>query len=556
MTNNNSTINDLLFLLVEDALDQDGIEYIIKWLSSGPEARRHYCEFINDYVAMKHQINSMIEMDEEVFSISGEFDAALWTALADVEKTAPEIEIPQEKPAEIARETAFINYKTKPKFTKWNAASLMAVAATILFMFLFIKFAPPRGGGIEIATLTDTINAEWSDKCSFMQKGVRLVSNSDQLMLREGMAEILFDNRTRVVVEAPAEFEILANDRIGMAYGKVYVAVSKEAIGFSVYTSNSKIIDMGTEFGVQADIDGDTKLYVVKGKTLLMAGGETSQTNIEVNEGAAKKVSGSDSTVMDIECEHDKFVRKIDSENNRIWRGENLSLASIAAGHDGFHKVISLKGLNPDNGEYVVSVIQKDRKSNGAYNLVTDSDFIDGVFVPDGELGPVQITSSGQTFDCPDTSGIFTHEIAAYKGPVENQKTTINPIMINGQEVINDPILMLHSNSGITFDLQAIRKSLPQLDLESLRAIVVPTKEYNPDIDVWILVDGQIKYEKQIVADDREPVSVNIEFGPQDRFLTLIVTDGLRPDDNDRSFPYENDFLYFINPEIMLIEVQ
>jgi hypothetical protein len=175
------------------------------------------------------------------------------------------------------------------------------------------------------------------------------------------------------------------------------------------------------------------------------------------------------------------------------------------------------------------------------------------MFVPDGGSGPIQITSEGHIFDCPDTTGIFTHEIAAYKGPVENQDTTIPPVMIDGQEVVNDPVLMLHSNIGITFDLQAIRDSLPQLDLKSFRAIGLPMKEFNPDIDFWILVDGQVKYEKKIVADDlvREPISLNIEFGPQDRFLTIIVADGLRPDDN-RTYPYENDFFYLLDPQLSL----
>jgi hypothetical protein len=392
-----------------------------------------------------------------------------------------------------------------------------------------------------------------------METGTRLATHSEELYLRRGLAELLFDNNAKVVIEGPTEFELLGDDRIRLNYGKIYSIIPKEAIGFSVFTQNSKIFDMGTEFGVETDFHGNTLLHVIKGSTMLIAGDQSEKKGITVDKGAAKKVSAENSEITDISCEYTSFARNIDSSEDMIWRGGNLSLASIVAGDDGFQEVGSLTGLNPDNGEQVASVSHQWRRpSKKAYRLVTNSKFIDGVFVPDGESGPIQITSLDHTFECPDTSGIFTHEIAAYKGSVKNQQTTIPPVIINGQEIADEPILVLHSNIGITFDLQAIRQSLPQLNITSLKATGIPATETKlPEFIFWILVDGQYKYEREIMGTDTDRGSIpfTIEIGPEDRFVTLIVTDGLQViDDEGRNISYASDFFYLIKPELCLTD--
>jgi len=147
---------------------------------------------------------------------------------------------------------------------------------------------------------------------------------------------MLFDNQARVVLEGPVEFQILAEDRIALNYGKVYVTVPKGAIGFTVNTPSARIIDLGTEFGVQTDTFGDVQMHVIKGKTTLIAGDRSNRINVEVNQGQAKKVSGTTLEVSDIPFKTHLFIRSINSSRNIVWRGQTeLNLADMAGGGNG-----------------------------------------------------------------------------------------------------------------------------------------------------------------------------------------------------------------------------
>ena len=535
-------IAELTFHSLNGTLDERGLQRFEELLESNL-AVEYYQEILWTFVGMKSMegISSLQEVE------NNGLDREFWQALQQEEKDAPAVEIPEKMTSQQLIQKVVYPPKEKRELSKFTIFTLINAAAILLF-FLFLRYGPLRPG-FEVATLSDCIDAQWADVDGAMEKGGRLATGRGELYLKEGLVEVLFDNNAKVVIEGPAEFEILSEDRIRLNHGNIFSSVPPEAIGFSVFTQNAKIFDLGTEFGVEADLRGNTQVHVIKGSTMLVAGDPSEKKSITVNKGVAKKISAISSEISDIPCDYNYFVRDIDSKDALIWKGANLSLASIIAGYDGFQETDSLVGLDPVTGKYVTSTADVYRKTNEAYNLIAESKFIDGVFIPDGESGPVQITSSGYTFNCPNTKGVSTHEIFAYRGFIENQHTTIPPITMNGQEITNQPIVMLHSNVGITFDLQAIRKTIPQLNLVGFKATGVPAQKFNPkpDLVFWIFIDGQMKYKREIVKDDsdRNPIPFDIEFSSNDRFLTLIVTDGL---DNE----FANDFFYLIKPELCL----
>jgi ferric-dicitrate binding protein FerR (iron transport regulator) len=80
------------------------------------------------------------------------------------------------------------------------------------------------------------------------------------------MIKMKFQCGTLAILEGPASFSCIADGKLQLHSGKVYVQVPLGAEGFTVQTATSKIIDLGTEFGVNAQKDGNTSLFMYKGK--------------------------------------------------------------------------------------------------------------------------------------------------------------------------------------------------------------------------------------------------------------------------------------------------
>lgn len=546
----------LLNRSIDGEITVEEIQQMNTLLTTFPDMGEYYLKLMQIQSAL-HVVQAA---DEFYLFQNTSIDKQFWSKMAEHEKTAPEIEIPEEQTQPKLVQKVVYPPRINRKVSKFSLIFLALNAAAILFLILLLKFASPKGG-VDVATLADSLHAKWVDVDSEMVNGAAIPAGDRSLLLREGYAELLFNNQARVTIEGPAEFQILTEDQIKLVYGRLYARVPREAIGFTVKTPSAQIVDLGTEFGVDTDFHSDTSLHVVKGKTVLIADDKSNKVSLEVREGDAKKVSAGTQTISDISCNKRLFVREINSAANLVWRGETeISLADIVAGGNGFEKISSVTEIDPVTGEYTSTIGGGVRSAEKKYCPVVASKFIDGVFVPDGnEEGTIPVTSLGHTFVCPDTEGTLTFGIIGYEGDIFKQHPNIPPAVFKGQEYVNNPLLMLHSNAGITFDLKAIRESLPGLDLTSFNAPGGLTEaqdnitERPPDVDFWILVDGTIRYEKKAVMLKDGLISFDVKLSPQDRFLTLIVTDGSRTDGPARTYTaHSNDFFYLINPTLQI----
>ncbi len=506
---------------------------------------------------------------------SGDEDAVLsaelWQQLLEYEKAAPEIDLHKEEPQEKLIQKVVYPEREKRKMSTFSIVFLAMNAAAVLFIVLFLQFAPSKRG-VEIATLTDSINAKWADV--IVQEGERLKSDSSSLMLREGVVELLFDNHTKVVVEAPAEFELISKDQINLRYGRLYTMVPKEAIGFSIYTPNARVIDLGTEFGINAEAHGDTFLHVIKGKTVLIAGDRFNKDTVEVVEGFAKKVS-SNQEISDIRCDDRLFIRDIQSEKNVIWRGQReLSLSDIVGAGNGLGTGTIENSIDPLTGNMTHWAFTPERAGNGEYISVSTSDYIDGVFVPDGSNGPVVVTSQGDTWECPRTSNAFKYNIVNslqiprdlspyqnYVGDIPKTDVILNkasqgdvPLQTMGvmskqyRRNPTDETVFMHANLGITFDLWKVRKIFPELTQVKKFQSVFGAGEIaleSQSFDVWVLVDGKPVFVQQDM-NSRQMLEIDISLTNEDRFLSLVVTEG------SDEFSYYNDWGVFVNPHLVV----
>ena len=541
---------ELFVLSFDGKLTEQQRESLNQQLLESSHARKCYLDFLVTYVGLNYS-EGIVSLQEDE---SIDFDNEVLRELAEYEKTAPLLQSPQEQPQRELIQKVVYPVRGKRKLSKFAVVSIILNAAAIVMFVLFSRFVPSRQYGIEVATLADTYRAEWADmEKGTLQKGTRLCTGRNSLFLKQGLAELIFDNETRVTVEGPAGFQILTEDRIRLNYGKVYTTVSKEGTGFSVYTQSAKIIDLGTEFGVCVNGRGETDVQLHKGKaSLVPVSSQQTFSSLILQKGQARRVNVK-GDVDNVSFKQHEFIRGFDSERSVLWNGQDLNLAYVASGSNGFEPSDPDMGIDQSTGRLVIGndeEIYRDLPNVKGYKLVPQLPYVDGVFVPDGGIGPVQITSQGQTFSgFPDTGGDFYMSIGAfsYVNLVTSDKGQYTSLHLPGYPEETSVNLCVHANSGITFDLQKIRESMPFIKITGFSsAYGIPvTREDQGDVhaDFYVLVDGVARMVEKNVYNQDEPKQVSIPLAETDRFLTLACTEGAL------NF---GDWSLFVNPVLEL----
>ncbi|HZU35694.1 MAG TPA: FecR domain-containing protein [Gemmataceae bacterium] len=85
------------------------------------------------------------------------------------------------------------------------------------------------------------------------------------LSIEHGLAEIHFRSGARVLLEGPATLELLSPSSARLASGRLTARVPASAAGFTIVSPQGKVIDLGTEFGMQAG-SSSTEVYVFQGR--------------------------------------------------------------------------------------------------------------------------------------------------------------------------------------------------------------------------------------------------------------------------------------------------
>jgi Concanavalin A-like lectin/glucanases superfamily len=123
---------------------------------------------------------------------------------------------------------------------------------------------PSADGSTDVAILTRAVDVVWADPNKAPTVGSSLAH--DTLRLRSGFLQLEFCSGAIVVVEGPAEIELLAIDKISCRFGKLRALVPPRAQGFRVESPTMDLVDLGTEFGMQVDAGRKSEVHVFRGK--------------------------------------------------------------------------------------------------------------------------------------------------------------------------------------------------------------------------------------------------------------------------------------------------
>jgi hypothetical protein len=144
------------------------------------------------------------------------------------------------------------------------------------------------------------------------------------------------------------------------------------------------------------------------------------------------------------------------------------------------------------------------------------------VFVPDGK-GKVTVDFKTEVKGVPATSGHFWDTIA--NRPISAQRHS----KLGGTDFTTKghTMLVMHANSGITFDLAALREKsgLRAMRFTGLVGFGAAKEAAPSKADFTIFVDAKLKLQKLQLHKD-ETVVLDVEVPASAKTLTLIATDG------------------------------
>ena len=149
----------------------------------------------------------------------------------------------------------------KPRFQSWRYLVTAAAAACITLAAGWLLMSPaPRS----VATLTQAKQCQWAGSSLPTVQGARLSPGT--LDLVEGIATLRFDSGAEIVLEAPATVEVLDAMNCRLKRGTVVADVPSSAHGFSIDTTQAKVVDWGTKFGLSAGDNGNYRVQVLEGR--------------------------------------------------------------------------------------------------------------------------------------------------------------------------------------------------------------------------------------------------------------------------------------------------
>jgi RNA polymerase sigma factor (sigma-70 family) len=114
-----------------------------------------------------------------------------------------------------------------------------------------------------VALLNQVVNVVWSDGTKFSIGDS--VSSHQTLHLESGLVQLQFFRGAVLTLAGPAKLEVRDQDHVMLHEGTVWEKVPVPARGFTVLTPETKIVDLGTEFGVSATPGQRTEVHVFEG---------------------------------------------------------------------------------------------------------------------------------------------------------------------------------------------------------------------------------------------------------------------------------------------------
>ena len=162
----------------------------------------------------------------------------------------------------------------RASFRKWRRWSLVGTSAAFLTVFAIAVLrerltpvpsfeAPTVNAAGTVATLRHAADVRWIDLTNELFVGH--VFGAQRVQLAAGALQLDFKRGARLVMEGPAELQLISDNEAFLHSGKVTAHVPAEAHGFKITTRSVSVTDLGTEFGLHATTNAPAEVHVFSG---------------------------------------------------------------------------------------------------------------------------------------------------------------------------------------------------------------------------------------------------------------------------------------------------
>lgn len=209
-----------------------------------------------------------------------------------------------------------------------------------------------------LARITKTQNAVWSsDQRNWSQND--LIQTGDQLHLEQGMIELETASGAQLILKGRSLLSAVSTDEYRFDEGNLFAYAPPSAQGLTVETPTSRIVDLGTRFGVVVNPDQETEVHVLKGLVefnQLNANRETTVTQ-KLTEKTAIRVQPHSKSITQIDSAPEMFVQSLVVDEPQIvasWRLNDRTSATTAQDSGDHHLDLQIQdqtGRSPFSGK-------------------------------------------------------------------------------------------------------------------------------------------------------------------------------------------------------------
>jgi ferric-dicitrate binding protein FerR (iron transport regulator) len=204
---------------------------------------------------------------------------------------------------------------------EWSVAfwSLgLAACLGLITTVAWLLWASPRPTGKIVASVIRSSGAKFElDGRPFAPPTAGSELGVGRYALLTGIVEVELAQGARVIMEAPARFELSSANKVTLLSGNLSARVLESAVGFRVETPTATVIDLGTEFGVSATAAG-SEIHVFKGEVLVQTPGEPDTLRLPANR--ASRTDANSSVPRGIEFKPELFLRTFEVESPEYGR--------------------------------------------------------------------------------------------------------------------------------------------------------------------------------------------------------------------------------------------